>query len=362
LSFKVKLSLPKIIGISTKAFYRSLKKVPVPDGLNSREIVKKAINFDDPPRIPYLFFYHPTAGDIFDFASLGEGIASKPSREGGSTYVDEWGVTWKVTGKFWDTAIEPFPLADLKNLPDYKFPRIIPKGMARGVKFLSGMAKRRGKYVVAPDLLNFYEVMRSIMGFEQLLLAPYTQPDGLHALLERLTAKTIEIINMYGNTGNFDAFMTWQDWGLQERLQMRIDTFKEFYKPYYKRIIDTTHDLGMDFIWHNCGHIVDMIPEMIDLGVDVVQLDQPKLMGYENLVKLADNKLCMWNCLDIQWVTQPNAVSNEDIKTEIEEMIRIYGKRKGGLIIRNYPQPWDINLSVDRQKFINRTFNDRIYK
>ncbi|MFX0065636.1 MAG: hypothetical protein ACFFC7_25975 [Candidatus Hermodarchaeota archaeon] len=68
------------IGRTVKFLYKSLKKVPVPKGMSSKEIVKRAIKFDNPPRIPYLFFFHPTAGDIFDLAFIGEGLLSKPNR------------------------------------------------------------------------------------------------------------------------------------------------------------------------------------------------------------------------------------------------------------------------------------------
>lgn len=346
------------LNLALISIYNSLKKVSTPKDISSCEIVKKAIEFKEPPRIPYCLFFNPTRGDIFDIGFIGKWLRpSKPKPKDGS-YFDEWGVKYQISGRWWDTAIE-HPLADLSVLPDYQFPDIAPRGMYGFFKFIARLARRRGKYIVVPNLVNMYERMRSLMGYEELMVAPYKQPDLLEELLDRLTLMTIQMIEKYGKIGLFDAFMTWEDWGLQTSLQMGIGTFRQFYKPRYKQIVDAAHSNNMHFIWHCCGYILDLIPEMIDLGVDVVQIDQPRLMGHQKLLDLIDGKMCMWNCVDIQWSNRPER-TEEEIRAEIKEMIQISAKVSGGFIFRNYPDPEDINISKDRQEFINRTFLDLI--
>ncbi|MFX1515726.1 MAG: uroporphyrinogen decarboxylase family protein [Promethearchaeota archaeon] len=344
------------ISLALKSLYGSLKKVPTPKDISSREIVSKAIEFQNPPRIPYCLFFHPTRGDIFDLGFIGKWLRpSKPKAKDGY-YFDEWGVKWQITGRWWDTAVK-FPLADLSVLPNYQFPNVIPRGMKPVFNTFARVARRRGKYIVAPNLINLYERMRSLMGFEELMIAPYKQPDQLEQLLNRLTLLTIDLIEIYGKKGLYDAFMTWEDWGLQTSLQMKIDTFRQFYKPRYKQIIEATHSNNMHFIWHCCGNILTLLPEMIDLGVDVVQIDQPRLMGHQKLINILGKKMCMWNCVDIQWSNRPE-ITEKEIYNEIKEMIQTYSieKYSGGFIFRNYPDPEDISISRDRQVFINQTF------
>jgi uroporphyrinogen decarboxylase len=119
---------------------------------------------------------------------------------------------------------------------------------------------------------------------------------------------------------------------------------------------------GMHFFWHNCGYIVDMFPDMIDIGVDVVQLDQPRLMGHEKLIQMLGGKICMWNTVDIQWCSG-EGIKDEDIRREVEEMLRVYDPRGrgGGFIAKHYPQPWDIELSVPRQQLIYEAFQKSGY-
>jgi len=205
--------------------------------------------------------------------------------------------------------------------------------------------------------IYMYETMRSLMGFEELMMAPYLQPDGLHRLLNKLTEMTIQVVEAYHQIGGIHGFLTAEDWGLQDRLQMRVDTFREFYKPYYQRIIDACHERSLHFIWHNCGYIIDMVPDMIEMGVDVVQLDQPRLMGHQKLIEALGGKICMWNCVDIQWASKEK-VTNDEIRREVAEMVEAYQipRFNGGFIAKHYPQPWDIQLPAERQKLIYDAF------
>ena len=114
---------------------------------------------------------------------------------------------------------------------------------------------------------------------------------------------------------------------------------------------------GMYFVWHNCGYIVDLFPDMVEMGVEVVQLDQPRLMGHQALIDHLGGKVCMWNTVDIQWFTSGD-VTDDDIREEVAEMIRVYDVEGhgGGYIAKHYPQPWDINLRVAYQKLIHDAF------
>lgn len=339
------------------ALLQQLRPVPVPRGITSREITRRAIEFEDPPRIPYYFLFHPSASDIVIVApreASPEGPREARGAAIGQTYVDRWGVTYETTGRTWGHAIE-HPLADLTRVKDYRVPDLASS--FRWVERLLPLAEWGRKYIVGYSPVQMYETMRSLMGFETLMLAPYDQPDGLHALLELLTDKTIEVVRLYGATGRIHGFFTTEDWGLQTSLQMSIDAFREHYKPYYRRIIDACHEQRMHFIWHNCGNIVELFSDMIDLGVDVIQLDQPRLMGHQNLIDWLGGKVCMWNTVDIQWSTTAGT-TDDDIRREVVEMMRAYDVKghAGGFIAKHYPQPWDIDLTPQRQRLIYETF------
>jgi uroporphyrinogen decarboxylase len=334
---------------------KGLRRVPTPKGMTSREIVRRTIEFKDPPRIPYCFYFNPSATDIIIMGPLSAAATSHKGKIG-DQYTDDWGTTWEVTGRLWDHPIR-FPLEDLGKLDKYKTPDVTSPINNAIIRGFSMLAYRSGKYMLALNPLYMFETMRSIMGFEELMMAPYRQPDGLRNLLDRLGGIVIDAISIYARLGTFDGFITYEDWGMQNTLQMKIDTFREFYKPVYKRIIDECHKYKMHYFWHCCGYILDLLPEMLEIGVDVVQLDQPRLMGHRKLIDMLGGKLCMWNTVDIQWSTSED-VTDDEIRKEVAEMVRIYdvNRYRGGYIAKHYNQPWDINLPAQRQRLIADAF------
>jgi len=334
-----------------------LAETPLPEGFSSREIVRRAIAFEGPPRVPYSFI-SPLQSDFFEAVVL-DVVRQSPRRGGtgaefGSVYHDEWGVGWEVTKRHWDHAID-HPLRDLRKLRDHRFPDVAaPERFAWLAPYLE-RARRAGKYVVGWDPIHMYERMRGLMGFEDLMLAPYVQPEGLAELLDRLADLSIATIERFAALGGVDGFMTWQDFGLQTTLQIKPDTFREFYKPRFARVVEAAHARGMHFIWHNCGQILDMMEDMIEIGVDVVQLDQPRLMGHGRLAEAFGGRICFWNTLDIQWATS-GGVSEAQIRSEIAERMAAFNRFDGGIIARHYPQPGDIALSLECQRVSYEAF------
>jgi hypothetical protein len=343
--------------ILSKVTEMMLAATPAPEGLSSREIARRAIAFEGPPRVPYSFI-NPLQTDFFEAVVL-DFVRHPPRRGGkgaefGSVYHDEWGVGWEVTKRHWDHAID-HPLRDLRKLRDHRFPDVAAPRRFEWLAPYLERAQRAGKYVVGWDPIHMYERMRALMGFEDLMLAAYVQPEGLAELLNRLTDLSIAVIERFAALGGVDGFMTWQDFGLQTTLQMKPDTFREFYKPRFARVVEAAHARGMRFIWHNCGQIFDMLEDMIEIGVDVVQLDQPRLMGHRRLADAFGGRICFWNTLDIQWATS-GSVSEAQIRAEIAEMMAAFNRFDGGIIARHYPQPADIALPPEFQRVSYEAF------
>jgi uroporphyrinogen decarboxylase len=331
-----------------------LRPTPAPEGYTSREIVRRAIEFDHPPRIPYSFV-DPLESDFLELAVLApSGTAGVRQIPKGEMVFDEWGVGWRGSGRLWGHA-EVSPLADLDALAGYRFPEIISSETWGLIKAVSEMAGKAGKYVVGADPINLYERLRSLMGFENLMTAPYIDKERFEKLLDRLTNMTVALVQGYAQTGNVHAFMSWDDWGLQTGLQIRPAQWREIFEPRYRRIVGACHERGMHYILHSCGIIWDIIPDFIDIGVDVLQIDQPRLMGVGRLAQEFGGKVCFWNCVDIQWSSRPE-VTAEEARREAAEMTQAMGCFGGGFIARQYPQPDDIEMPADKHHAIYEGF------
>ena len=178
-----------------------LKPVQGPAAISSRETVKKAIEFNSPERIP-CSFVNPLKSDFFEcvvLRALFDIFGGSPPKNKGDVYYDEWGVGQKVTGRGWDHAFD-HPLKELEKLAEYRFPDIAAPETYDRYKLFISKANVAGKYVVGYDPIMMFERLRSLLGFEELMIAPYTQPDGLKELLGRMTDLTIRVIDQWSVT------------------------------------------------------------------------------------------------------------------------------------------------------------------
>lgn len=322
-----------------------LAPVEVPPGSTSRDIVRGAIGFEQPPRVAYSF-KAPLGTDFFELASLRRLLdrATEPARATGSEYTDEWGVTYRKTRFSWDKAIG-HPLADLARADAHQLPDVAAPQRTRRLEPFVRRAQRAGKYVVGEDPVLLCERVCSLMGFERAMTAPYRQPDRFESLLDRMTDLTVAAIERLGGLGGVDGFMTWQDHGLQDGPLMNPALFRQLYKPRYARAVAAAHRFGMDYIWHSCGQITELIADMVEIGVDVVQLDQPRLIGHRQLAERFGGDVCFWNTVDIQWAADP-AVTAAEVAVEVAEMLGPFAAC-GGIMVRHYGDPDDIGLSPE---------------
>jgi uroporphyrinogen decarboxylase len=109
------------------------------------------------------------------------------------------------------------------------------------------------------------------------------RPEMAHYLFDKFTTFYCEDItrSVEATDGGFDIYGEWSDYGTQRALLMSIPMFRTFIAPYLKRMIDHAHSLGLKFMAHSCGAIRPLIPDLIELGVDLLDPIQVAAEGME---------------------------------------------------------------------------------
>lgn len=335
-------------------FQQYVRPVPVPPGFTSYDIVRRAIERADPPRIPYSFI-EPLESDFVELGAVigTTGRLNMYAVPKGEIAFDEWGVGWRSSGRYWGHA-DVCPLADLSALRTYRFPEVITDEQIAPAKLMIEAGTAAGKYVVGADPIGMYERLRGLMGFENLMVAMYEDRERFEGLLDTMTELTIGVVRTYIELGGVHGFMTWDDWGLQTSLQINPKYWREVFKPRYARIVDACHAANLHYVLHSCGFIWPIVPDLVEIGVDVLQIDQPRLLGVERLAEALGGKTCLWNCVDIQWSTA--GASLDEMREEARRMVEQLGRFHGGFIARQYPQPRDIAISPEMNHAIYEAF------
>jgi uroporphyrinogen decarboxylase len=148
---------------------------------------------------------------------------------------------------------------------------------------------------------GLWESCWGIRGFNNALMDCVAEPDFFAELLDRLTDQYLDQLALCADIPA-DAFMFGDDWGDQRGVMMGPDRWRRFLKPRYARIFEAAHAQGKIVISHCCGSVADIMPDIIEIGLDVLESVQPEARGmnpYELKNKWGD-KITFWGCLGSQ--------------------------------------------------------------
>lgn len=297
--------------------------------MTSKENVIETIRFGKPERIPY--HLSEKYGTDFYSISLTPSPDDRPRNKGIST--DEWGAVWENIGVCSLGEVKEYPLKDWKDFSSLNIPNI--KASQRW-KILDGARDRADEKFLLGKGISIYERVHFIRGLENTWMDIYQAPEQLCNLIDILVEMNLYTIEKYAQAG-VDGLMFCDDWGLQDRLMIPPDMWRKIWKPRYKRIYQAAHDNGIFTFLHSCGNIVDILDDLIEIGLDVINMDQQENMGIELLGEKFGGRITFFSPVDIQTV-MTNATL-DGIREYCRKMVRTLGKRNGGFIPCWYKDP-----------------------
>lgn len=204
---------------------------------------------------------------------------------------DEFAISWrmpKAKPLYYDMYKHPLMDASFEDLKSFKWPDGSDKGR------LSGMAaEAKEKFynteaalVVGPTIGGLLETFLFLQGFEtgyyRLALEEKFSDYVLDQLLE---IKLQYWCNLLDEVGEYTTIITESDdLGFQDRLAISPDMFKKYLKPRYKKLFSTLKSRYNVYIFlHSCGSISPIIPDLIDVGVDILNPVQVSAKGMDTL-------------------------------------------------------------------------------
>jgi len=293
--------------------------------MTPREIVKATLEFRGPERLARSF---PGAyGDDFAGCSMNPNPDGRPG-----TGVDEWGAVWENIGVCRLGEVKEFPLKEWSDLDRLRLPDVREPRRWAG---LDGIRERAGDRYLLCSGISLYERVHFLRGLHNTWMDIYTDPERLRRLIGILVEMNLYAIERYGRLGG-DGFIFCDDWGLQDRLMVSPATWREFWKPAYARVYRAAHEAGLQTFLHTCGYTIDILPDFIEAGLDVIQLDQQQNMGLDRLAAFA-GKITFWCPVDIQTVMCHG--TEAQIRAYCRALVRTLGTPAGGFLPKWYGDP-----------------------
>ncbi len=334
--------------------------------MTSRERVLKAINFQVPDRPPvfatitpqvaekvsaYLNIpYEPPLDSLLSsrishtklLTALGNDCVcvgactsdSSPSKTlADGTIVNEWGMHFKNVGLY--NEFSKFPLEHARTVADiesYDFPD--PFGQGRFDEATAAIKKYKKTHAIVADLeTSIFETAWYLVGLEKLLMDMANQEPYVEALFDKVMEINVEIGKKLVELGA-DIVWAGDDFGSQQGMIMSPEAWRRIFKPRIKTMIQEFKSVNPDVkvAWHSCGSIFPIIPDFVEIGLDILNPLQPlaKDMDPELLKRTFGKDLVLFGGIDIQELF-PYAAP-EEIKNNVRKMAAVVGEN-GGYII-----------------------------
>lgn len=249
-------------------------------------------------------------------------------------YDDVWGGRWEPVsygeGLHWEIARCPLAGAkDISDLARHRWPD--PDWWDySAIPLRLGEAVERRDYSLMMVSGNLFERTWWMRGFEQTMMDMFDNPELYHAIISRVTDFYIETTRrvLSAADGRIETAFCGDDLGGQEGLLLSLPMWEEFIKPYHARMNAAIHEFGVKVVYHSDGNVMDAIPGLIDMGIDVLEALQfsargmdPKLMKEQY-----GQRLCFEGGISVQTTLPFGTVE------EVRERIRVLGAG-GGYIL-----------------------------
>jgi uroporphyrinogen decarboxylase len=282
--------------------------------MKPRDIVLAQIRHETCPEVPYSLPFEDDVGRRLDAHYGGPAwrerlvpylvgvgaVDTDPKTPIDGVYVrDGYGGIWRQDIRPWHLEKPPLPEPSFDG---YEFPKpeafFRPEWKAAAFKTC---ADRADSFLVGNLGWGLFERSWNLRGFENVLMDSIAEPDFFEEALERLTELYLAFVD-YTADLPVDGILFGDDWGDQRGVILGPDRWRRFLKPRWARIYAAVHRHGKIAMSHSCGSVAAIVPDLIEIGLDVLESVQPEAadMNPYELKRRFGRDICFWGCLGSQ--------------------------------------------------------------
>ncbi|MFH1566878.1 MAG: uroporphyrinogen decarboxylase family protein [Gemmatimonadota bacterium] len=271
----------------------------------------------------------PTRLDAARFAPW---LGARAGQALASGAVDEWGVWWR-RGSFHHFAHIESPLRQvesLSQLEEYPWPDVDAPYRCAGLAEQVAALHDQG-LAVAAFAGSVFEQSWYLRGMDELMMDMLAEPERAHWILER-TAHYQKVAAVAFARAGVDILITGDDVAMQEGLMMDRATWRAFLQPRLAATVAAARTVRPDLhvFYHSDGNVEPLIPDLIEVGIDILNPVQPECMDPAAIKAKYGDRLSFWGTVSVQH-TMPQGTPDQ-VRAEVRQRIRTAG-RGGGLIL-----------------------------
>jgi hypothetical protein len=311
--------------------------------MNSRERVSRAIHFQGPDRLPVSHAILPSAQ--YHYGAALSAITDPVPEDFGWSLLpdlppdklpavyklgynrDDFGTLWHVSEQGRCGIPVKFPISEnWENYKDFRWP-VFDAGVPKYRLYSGHMSGTSGDYYARGGWITFFEQMQQLHGFSETLMDLADDRKEIYQLRDDLLGFNMDWLDRW-LANEYQGLHFADDWGSQAGMLISPAKWRSFFKPVYGAMFSKVKAAGLDVWFHSDGNIAAILPDLLELGVDVLNC-QASLIGLEKLKPYA-GKICFRTDIDRQRVLP--FVSPVEVKRYIRNLFEAIGTPEGGII------------------------------
>jgi uroporphyrinogen decarboxylase len=217
--------------------------------------------------------------------------------------------------------------------------------------------EQRDHFLVVNFGLGLFERTWALRGFEEALIDAVTHPEFYDEVLDCLTDHHLEIIERLVELP-VDGIMFSDDWGYQQGLLLGTKRWRCFLKSRVARLYARAHEAGKYVLTHCCGSIEAILPDLIEIGLNVYQSVQPEAKNNNpyDLKRKYGDKLTFWGGLGSQSIISFGTPG--EIRAEVAKLCREMGK--GGGYVLSAAKPIQPGTPIENAAAVVEAFLEQV--
>ncbi len=191
------------------------------------------------------------------------------------SFYDEFGIRWKKAAYYYDAVERPLADATVADLASAAWPDPQDVGRVEGLREWAEQLYSSTAYAISADMIcgGPFEQACMVRGYEQFCVDLHWDRKFAEALLDKVLETDIALWSMYLDAiGDYVQVVSQgDDVAMQTGTYVSPDMYRQFIKPRQRRLFDFIHSrTDAKIFYHSCGSVYDIIPDLIEIGVDAL--------------------------------------------------------------------------------------------
>ncbi len=230
--------------------------------MNHLENLQRVLRHDHPGWVPN--------GLGMALREIGFATVEWPEQAG----LDAWGVGWDMVDPELGAYPVTHPLQSLDDVDDLPMPDFSTAPYSEKAQAWMAADDRADFWLMGRVGETLFERAWMLLGMENLMIGLFENPDGVRRLFRRIADARAAMIARHHAAG-CEAVIFADDYGGQDNLLMSPDAWRALIRPELARLYAMCRDAGLLIVHHSCGRIEGIIPDLVEMGLNVWHPCQP---------------------------------------------------------------------------------------